>query len=686
MARYRLYAVFAFVLVGANLNLLASKVVDPVVKDVALNTASFKEDLQKSVKLSSATAGTKPKISIKKGDYELTLDGALKIENYFDDNSYMLNKNIPDENEYFKETVDLNFDFSYGEEKYGFEAVEAYLAIRHKGIWGKTLSFADRDSGVSTPSEIKLDETMFGGHSHYTSRAVLWFREAWLKVALNPIFGSKSGNYLQQLQLGWFPFQLGRGIALGSGYGFNEQFLGIYSYGGEDKSAPGIDLFGEVVKDTLWYSLYYAKFEETGKSLSDELKPIKYNYQGRKNSPWRGVAKNNELVAAQLKWVALNDDKFGKLDIEPYVMCDFASDQWVEVYPDTNTTLGAYGLGVEHVYHDFEWGSEVAFNFGSERLKSIDRNASKIGRDDDGYLYENYSHIYSDKTGTDPKKWVKARVNAASKKAYAVDFGPGTGNDNNKTIPGYPAYTNADDRFRSAYKNEFKGWMAVMDAAYNLRKWNLKLALSWSYASGDVDPHRDPKNKNYNGFIGLHEGYYGKRVPSIFIMDQRFLMRPLALAYPQTSTTIDAETDISFTNIQMYGAGLTWVPKYSENRTVSINPNVIGFWATKSSHKIDYVVGADNKKVAIVSPNMARDYMGTELNIWIKSEILKDLTLFGKLAAFFPGGYFQDIKGIPLDNDYFNKLAIPADNYDPRDYRLGADTAYHMNIGLEFKF
>ena len=93
-------------------------------------------ELQKAAKVASATAGTKPKLSIKKGDYELTLDGSLKIENYSEFNAYMLNNNIPDECNYFKETVDLNFDFAFGEEKYGYDAVEAYLGIRHKAAWG----------------------------------------------------------------------------------------------------------------------------------------------------------------------------------------------------------------------------------------------------------------------------------------------------------------------------------------------------------------------------------------------------------------------------------------------------------------------------------------------------------------------------------------------------------------------
>ncbi len=517
----------------------------------------------------------------------------------------------------------------------------------------------------------------------------MWFREGWVKFALNPIFGAKGSSHVQYVQIGWFPFLLGRGISLGNGYGFNKEYLGLYTYSGEDKSAPGIDIFGEIVKGTLWYDLYYAKFEERSKSLSDTINLVKASYMGRKATPWRGVNKDDELIAARLKWVAINNDKCGKLELEPYVMCNFASDQWIELNPDTNTTLGAYGLALEHVYRDFEWGGEVAFNFGSEKLQSIDRNISKIGRQEEsgtdydkgGLLYEYYSHIIDQRTGKN------TRITAESKKASNVDFGC-NGNWNGTEIPGYPNYVNyikdknGSDRFRCGYKNDFNGWAAVLDAAYNFRKWDFKVAVSWGYASGDFDPHKEEKNKKYNAFIGLHEGYCGKRVPSLFILDQRLLKRPLSLQYPYGKLT-EVETDISFSNIQMVGVGLTWSPAYSQNRKVSINPNVIGFWTTKSSHKIDYLC----KNQPEVSCKWARDFMGTEANLIVKSEIIKDLTLFGKFAVFSPGGYFEDMQGIPLDGDFFNKLAMPVkDDYDSRLYRLASDTAYHMNIGIEYQF
>lgn len=640
-------------------------------------TKNYVNENEKVIKIESPVAGSKPKISIKNGDYELVIDGALKIENYFEDNAYMLNDQFPDENEYFKETADLNLDFMYGREKYGYSAVEAYLGIRHKGIWGKALSFADRDSGTTIGAAVKLDETVFGVHNHYTGKAVLWFREGWLKFALNPVFGIRNRNYLQYVQFGWFPFELGRGIALGNVYGINKEFLGLYTYAGEDKSAPGIDIFGEIIKDTLWYDLYYAKFEERSKSFSDVINTMKAHYMGRKATPWRGINKDDEIIAARLKWTAVSNEKFGHLEMEPYIFCNFASDQWVEINPDTNTTLGAYGFALEHTYKDFEWGGEVAFNFGSERLRSIDRNKPTFGRDDEGRIYEYYNKIIYNNAS--------ARITEESSAAANVDFSYDL-NRNGEPIPGYPLYTNADDRFRYAYKNDFRGWMAVLDAAYKWKPYDLKFAIAWGYASGDFDPHIEEvtggKDKKYNGFVGLHENYFGKRVPSIFILDERLLKRPLSIPMIPGANKVEVKTDISFTNMQTLGAGLTWSPLCGGSRRIFINPNVVGFWATKRSHKIDY---RDNN--VYVSPDLARDYMGTELNLVIRGEILKDLNLFGKFAMFVPGGYFEDIKGIPLDDDFFKKLAQTVRNdFDPRMYRLGADTAYHINIGVQFKF
>lgn len=639
--------------------------------------------------------GTKPNLSIEKGDYKLTLDGRLKTEWYFEDNAYMLNKHLPDQNNYFKETMDLNLDFEYGKKKYGYDAVEAYLSLRHKGVWGYALKYADRDAGSSTPISVKMSETYFGQHSHAIGRSLLWLKEAWLRVGLNAILGN-GGNKVQYLQLGWFPFELGRGIALGCVYGQNQDFLGVYSYAGDDKSAPGINLNGEIVKDTLWYDLYYARFEERGKSLSDTINPVKAQYFGRRNAPWRGIGKTDDCVAARLQWKPVDNNKYGKLQFEPYVMCDFASDQWIEIDPDAKTTLGAAGLGVEHVYKDFEWGAEAAFNFGEEKLMSIDRNFPASSRDKDpshnSALREYYTNILNISTGTNAGLSDVDPVTNVSVKDYAYEGYNASTNHNGGMIESSTVFKNTgnadhvdrNDRFRLGYTNDLKGWMGVIDAAYSWRPNKLKFAATYAYASGDTDPHREQKSKDYHGFVGLHESYRGKRVPSIFMLDMRLLKCPLALPNPNklpTNEVIDVETDMSFTDIQTLGFGVTWSPKVGKS-IFDINPNAIMFWNACDSHKVYY-----EKNTVKISPDLARKYFGTEFNMLLKSEIIKDLTLFGNFAMFIPGGYFKDVAGITLDGDFFNKLAEPARSYyNPKDLRLGSSNAYHVNVGLDYKF
>jgi len=647
-------------------------------------------------------SGSKPKITFQAGDYTLTIDGRLKAESYYDDNAYLLNDHIPDETSYFKETLDLNFDFEYGKKKYGYNAMEAYIDMRHKSVWGYALKYADRDAGASTPIFVKMSESTFGQHSHATGRSLLWLREAWMKIGLNALVGN-GGDKVQYLTLGWFPFQLGRGIALGDSYGSNQGFLGLYNYPGDDKTAPGILLSGEVVKDTLWYDVYYSRFEERGKSLNEIINPVKAQYIGRKSSPWRGVAKDDDLIAGRLKWKPVDNSKYGKLELEPYAMCDFASDQYIEINPDSKTTLGAAGLGLEHTWKDFEWGGEVAFNFGQEKLVSIDRNTATIKRDPDSANNSSLREVYSNISVINPGTGDVVRANAGlsevdpstnisvknyALKEYDVNTNHNGGMIDTSTIfknTGNPNQISTKDRFRQGYTNDLRGWMGVIDAAYNWRKYNLKFAAAYNYASGDTDPHREQKSKTYKGFIGLHEFYIGKRVPSLFILDQRLLKCPLALPNPANlpnGEVIDIESDMSFTDIQFVGLGVTWSPMVGKS-TVNINPNALVYWNACDSHKI--IINAD--KSVSISPDLASKFFGTEFNLAIRSEIIKDLTAYGVFAMFIPGTYFKDVTGIPLDDDYFSRLAEEVQaGYDPKDFRLGHDLAYHMNIGFEYKF
>lgn len=614
-----------------------------------------------------ADAGTKPAMTISHGDAKLTLGAKTKIEHYYQDNAVLLNKNIPDENEYFKHSVDLIFDFAYGEKKYGHKAVQLYSDLKHKSVWGKPASYADKEGGPAGPASVKLANSIFGAHSHTTGKPLTWFTEAWLQFSFNAICDSSCENR-HYLKLGWFPFELGRGIALGSYYGAAKEILGLYSYP-EDKAAPGINLHGDIIKDRLSYDIYYARFEERNKSFSDTINYEKRHWIGRSTNPWRGVNKDDSLIAARLKIYPLPEVVPGILELEPYWFYNDASDQKLEIAPDVKTRLHTFGFATEYAYSDlFEFGSDSAFNFGTELVRSIDRNVAQI-ENRNGQLVEVYSHIV-DTANSKVKALVTPDV-----KTVALNQSLSTNNQ-----PLIANYKNSSSRVRPSYCNKLRGWMTVVDATGHIPCAKLSLSAAYGYASGDANPHDKEENKTYKGFIGLHEWYSGKRVKSLFLLDQRLLKRPTSLSAQDSS----ADEDMTFSDLHHAGVNLLWKPKIGDHQ-LSFSPNVLFFWKDHKSLKFDQATNA----ASAIPCDFASSFMGTEANIIATVSLVKDLTLFAVFAGFFPGSYFKDISGVELGNDYIKRIQQENpdnSNINPADFRIKNDRALHMNIGFTYKF
>jgi hypothetical protein len=613
----------------------------------------------------------KSPLSISNGDYALTFGGSTKIEHIFQRNMALLNKSLPDESEFFKNTFDFTTNFAYGEKRFGHKAIEANLDIMHKGYWGKNGLVAD--SEPSTPTQLKLSDTFFGEHSHQNGRPFMWIREGWLKFSLNAITNAHATPSAHTLKIGWFPFDLGRGIALGSAFGLNSDLLGIYSYA-EEKAAAGINLNGELVKDVVGYDLYFARFEERNKGLRDTSSVVRKSYTAPGVNPWRGLGKDNDVLAGRLKIKPLPKGGSNCLELEPYVMYNTAPDQRVDIVADSNTSLGSYGLSVEHCYNNFEIGGEVAFNFGKTEMIGIDKNSTEVFRDVDGKLGERYTKIVS--PDIVPGKLTKVV------RSTAVDGVVGQLNasaPNAVVAAGGINIQSAADRYRTAYTNTYGGWMGVLDAAYNFKEAKTKLALGGGYASGDGDPDREQKSKTYKGFVGLNEIYSGKRIKSVIVLDERVLQRPVILS---TAGNIEASKDLSFTDLAFGGMSAVWTPNLL-NKKWTINSNGLLFWKAYQENKPN--VAKDG--TATLTDQKASKFMGTELNLLTRVELLKDFCLFANLGVFVPGGYFKDFSGIALGKDEFIKafddIATVA---DVKDYRLKSDNAYHMNIGFSYKF
>lgn len=617
-------------------------------------------------------------VSLKNDDVKMTFGGVLKEEFALAKNATLLNKIIPDQSNYFRQTFDLTANVVYGEEKYDHKAAEVFVNLRSRALFGSS-----GKANPTTTETIKIEgvDDVTGRHAHLATQPLVWLREGWLSTSLNALFGDTDGPF-QFLKIGLFPFELGRGISLGSG-DTRKDYLGLYSGYENDIQASGILISGDVVPDMFKYDLYYAKLEEKSDSFSETMKVIKMNQPALRLNPFRGIWKDNDLFAVRFKYTPLEESKLGNLTLEPYVLYNIASDRTIEVEGDAKSKLGTAGFAFEYKSPCtcFELGAETAFNFGEEDVYQIDRNVIKLERSSSGDVFVQYSHIVTDQNNT--RATVTDDIRQAVRGLNSVQNGYGFITDNgvqlyNSSAEFDPRHSRFRNRFRPAYTNFYRGVMFVTDAAYTIKPADLRVAATYGYASGDRDPHAVEQNKSYKGFIGLLESYSGKRVPSVFLLSARKLKRPLSL-------DVDTEaipTDESFTDLHYVGSGLTWFPWKHKESKFFLQTNVLGYFKAHQSPSYD----AATRQV--LRDKKASRFLGVEWNIRSQVEGFKNLTFFMDFAVFFPGTYYKDVQGLPLRGDVVRELNLSNEDLLSRapNYRLAHDIAFYLNTGMTYRF
>ncbi len=247
---------------------------------------------------------------------------------------------------------------------------------------------------------------------------------------------------------------------------------------------------------------------------------------------------------------------------------------------------------------------------------------------------------------------------------------------------------NSPIRFRTdpngdGYANKYKGWMFVADASYWVYKREFQVAVTGGYASGDQDPNFVVKDGDFKGFIGLQEVYAGKRVKSVFLLGTvGKVKRPGTQPENPLSNKDFASTASGFTNLAFLGAGFTWKPAACAESRFVWNPNVFAYWEPSPGKKFDAKTGKD-------LPEMASKFLGIEVNTFLSYYPFASLKCFAIGSVFLPGTHFKDIKGKPLTPGQKRALESYIKNPDQNPNlipNIGNDTAYTINIGMEFAF
>jgi len=611
-------------------------------------------------------------------DLEYIFSGVYKPETFFGVRVNWLNKENDFDKMYFsRHALDLMFNASYGVQTYNRKVMEFLFQLRNKGVWGNPESIAS-----TTFSDINL-LGIKGTHKHGFPRHIFWIRQLWLQFNLDVATGLPFKN-LHTFTIGAFPFQLGRGIALGDAYAVGPEILGFWSDGAIDQYAFGAKFSGELVPKTLSYDLYTAILQNNSSSISDTEKPVLAQDFGGITNPQRGFGKVNYLVAGRFNWNVFDNSWLGRLTVEPYGLYNNDPEQKIEFQADAMSKLGTVGLASEFFGSRFECGFDYAMNFGQQRVRGWDRNIVKENNRNGVVVLvnDNVTATYTNLNGqavvesapyvptSAAQKMINTTVREEAQNGKEIGQVSSLGYLVNQ--PGTDiVLNNSRGRFGDPYTNKYGGWMFVTDAAYSFCEKDLQIAVAAGVTSGDDNPNFETKDGTYDGFIGLQEVYSGKRVRSVFLLGgagriKRLLSTPAVTDIQAPSTKAQAIS--GFTNLVFCGTALKWKPK-SWKKPFEINPNVLGLW---QEHKI----------------GNARTFLGVETGLFINYSLLKDLKLFWVSSLFFPGSHYKDRMGTPVlteEERAFLNSSNPTGRQD-RIAGLGANVAYTYNLGLIYTF
>jgi len=545
------------------------------------------------------------------------------------------------------------------------KGVKAQVTLNAPLTWG-TAKTSTRSSSV------KYGEALLGDHSHELGRNNVYVQEVWFKFDFDDILGRDV--WAHSFTLGLFSFDLGRGIALGENYATSPSSLGFYTDSAVDQYAPGAKLSGKLYWDSLKYDVYASvtennatSFKKTGAQIYDHL--IVAGKYIPNTQFARGFGDIDWKVAGRLRWTPVEDKAaHKKVFFEPYAMYAKDPSQTIEFTSDAASTLKTFGLSGEFEHGIVEFGFDTAFNRGQQEVFAFDRNVVKTKTDTTtGAVIQHWSHVFDDAALT--TKTVYTGDTAAYRPTTMLSSAL-----NNQLIDGTTKYSGRD-RFRDAYKNKYRGYMAVADASIFVYGRDLKASIAAGISSGDTSPNSrtgsEAKSvRSYKGFVTQQELWSGNRVKSVFVMGPAAALVRLS---PLEETPPFGSALDSFTNLIFAGMGLNFAPKNWAHK-FSIHPNIITYWQHVPSKKIAEPTVDASKR------------LGTEFNMINKYELSENLKLNFAAAIFMPGKYYTDIKGTALSGEIAKLIEDATAGVEEVLPALGTNTAFMLSLGIDYVF
>lgn len=612
-------------------------------------------------------------IQFKSDKLTIDLGGKLNTESFFSNNMTFFNASINEDSIFFiRTTFDFYSTFTQGD--YDQPRLIFYDTFRFRFKWGTPAEIKSEDSSLT------LSTTTIPVKGTATNKHLLWMRESWLKIMLGSL-----GEHNNYVQVGLIPYQVGRGISLGTAYN-TTGYLGFNPGSSIDQYAPAVLFSFNPIPKRFNVDFYAALTENKQTSLSENAALIHAHELNA--CAKRGTGRQSVLVAMRSEIAAYKKDQ-ENVTFEPYIIHLHAPDQPLEFPYDVDAFISTAGMSIEGAGNRYSWGIEGATNFGSFYIRPWDRNYTTIAKDDTtGSLFEQFTKVYTQ----DPATTLKPTPAKNTKNiATFLEGSPHNRSENGKyigTVDATPLY-NAFDRFRPEQQRFLSGYFFVADVIYEFIPKAFNAAIGIGYASGYIDHQCDtnviPSDELMNGlfpaFIPLQSVYSGKRLRHLVLFNEgvpRFNVKLPNADLSGKNVTAVQTTDIvnEMTNIAFIGTRFDWRVQAWKKSAVNIAQNIVCYWAPETA---DYTI-PDDSDVAVddvpiglrvIATEHSSNFIGTEFTTEFSAMLYEKIKISGYFGVIFPGPHYKDMAGTII-----KKHNVPT----------GCDLGYVGNIGAAYFF
>ena len=624
----------------------------------------------------------------------LSLSGRIAQEHVAIRNSRTLNEEVGDWLWKFRQRIDLRWHsqfFAKNKKQPAAEAVVNFLNLHwwkesYSNLYIKTepafIASNEATGHIVTPDlSFEQVSTSFYEPSISSHIPVFSFTEGWLATYFHR-WVKELAHKPHFIKVGYFPYQLGRGITLGPSdeggieyLGYNVSTLPFNS----PYFAPGILWHGTVMKNVS-YELYYSLLAKRY-NASFERDALFFRFRLDKDC----LNKFGKEIASQL-WSAKviarpYDDSNRSLYSEGYIMWHHttlnaaAKEQNIV---DRTTDIGTFGGMIDFRYKQLQCNIEIAGQIGGITMHPFDTNDLRMHKNSSGFAEAICTKIRSASmkpyTGPLVEFDTDSTVNAPATDALlnivnddllvrlssaqplqdrsgqtVIDLATGTFidtaslttrlqnlyNGNSPTASAsellkkaesrYIQCFNAEDRIRERYKIELEGFLCAIDFAYTMKRYPCSLHFAGAYISGGNNPFSSQTDTTYKGFVPLRDiKYRGHFVKSLALLGARVIPRPSDGLWHQQDSS----------NLAYGGIGFNCNPLEDRSR-LFLESNLLWFFQPVDQ-KMLRIDQEESENV------LASKDLGVELNGTVTYNPIKNLTFMFRGALFFPGKLYKD--------------------------------------------